>query len=160
MGFPRQECWSRLPFPSPGDLPNPGMEPASSVSPALLEDSLPLSHWKSPYLSLQLPKGGMVIIPILLLKELHLREEKETVRCQMTGNSRAQITTPNLRSQRLCLCHYSVIVMSPPGALAASNDVDHFPPKGWDLVVQEILCKLRHTARSLPPAPCSGFPGS
>ena len=29
MGFPRQEYWSRLPFPSPGDLPNPGIEPAS-----------------------------------------------------------------------------------------------------------------------------------
>ena len=27
MGFPRQEDWSRLPFPSPGDLPNPGIEP-------------------------------------------------------------------------------------------------------------------------------------
>ena len=27
MGFPRQECWSGLPFPSPGDLPNPGIEP-------------------------------------------------------------------------------------------------------------------------------------
>ena len=32
MGFPRQEYWSGLPFPSPGDLPNPGIE---SVSPAL-----------------------------------------------------------------------------------------------------------------------------
>ena len=29
MGFPRQECWSRLPFPSPGYLPNPGIEPRS-----------------------------------------------------------------------------------------------------------------------------------
>ena len=29
MGFFRQEYWSRLPFPSPGDLPDPGMEPAS-----------------------------------------------------------------------------------------------------------------------------------
>ena len=29
MGFPRREFWSGLPFPSPGDLPNPGMEPAS-----------------------------------------------------------------------------------------------------------------------------------
>ena len=29
MGFPRQESWSELPFPSPGDLPNPGIEPAS-----------------------------------------------------------------------------------------------------------------------------------
>ena len=29
MGFPRQEYWSRLPFPSPGDLPNPGLKPGS-----------------------------------------------------------------------------------------------------------------------------------
>ena len=28
-GFPRQEYWSRLPFPSPGDLPDPGIEPRS-----------------------------------------------------------------------------------------------------------------------------------
>ena len=32
MGFPRQEYWSGVPFPSPGDLPKPGIEP---VSPAL-----------------------------------------------------------------------------------------------------------------------------
>ena len=31
MGFARQEYWSGLPFPSPGDLPNPGIEPASPV---------------------------------------------------------------------------------------------------------------------------------
>ena len=35
MGFPRQDYWSGLPFPSPGDLPDPGIEPASSSSPAL-----------------------------------------------------------------------------------------------------------------------------
>ena len=29
MGFSRQECWSGLPFPSPGDLPDPGIEPGS-----------------------------------------------------------------------------------------------------------------------------------
>ena len=29
MGFPRQEYWSGLPFPSAGDLPNPGIEPES-----------------------------------------------------------------------------------------------------------------------------------
>ena len=33
--FSRQEYWSGLPFPSPGDLPNPGMEPPSLVSSAL-----------------------------------------------------------------------------------------------------------------------------
>ena len=35
MGFSRQEDWSGLPFPPPGDLPDPGMEPASLPSPAL-----------------------------------------------------------------------------------------------------------------------------
>jgi len=38
MGFSRQECWSGLPFPSPGDLPNPGIEPGSL---ALRADTLP-----------------------------------------------------------------------------------------------------------------------
>ena len=31
MGFPRQEYWSMLPFPSPGDLPDPGIKPVSPV---------------------------------------------------------------------------------------------------------------------------------
>ena len=35
MGFLRQEYWSALPWPLVGDLPNPGIEPASPVSPAL-----------------------------------------------------------------------------------------------------------------------------
>ena len=35
MGFSRQEYWSVLPFPSPGDLPNPGIDPGSLMSPAL-----------------------------------------------------------------------------------------------------------------------------
>ena len=39
MGFSRQEYWSGLPFPSPGDLPNPGIE---AGSPALQADSLPI----------------------------------------------------------------------------------------------------------------------
>ena len=47
MGFPRQEYWSELSFSSPGDLPDPGMEPAS---PDWQADSLLLSHLGSPYL--------------------------------------------------------------------------------------------------------------
>ena len=50
MGFSRQEYWSRLPFPSPGDLPDPGTEPVSPVDPALQADSLPLSYQGSPLL--------------------------------------------------------------------------------------------------------------
>ena len=41
MEFSRQEYWSGLPFPPPGDLPHPGIEPTSPVSPALQTDSLP-----------------------------------------------------------------------------------------------------------------------
>ena len=45
MGFPRQEYWSGLPFPSPGDLLDSGVEPMSH---ALQVDSLPLSHTGKP----------------------------------------------------------------------------------------------------------------
>ena len=45
MGFPRQEYWSGLPFPSPGDLPNQGIEPRS---PTLQVDSLQLEPQGKP----------------------------------------------------------------------------------------------------------------
>ena len=45
MGFSRQEYWRGLPYPPPGDLPVPGIEP---VSPALPVGSLPLSPWETP----------------------------------------------------------------------------------------------------------------
>ena len=41
MGFPRQEYWSKLPFHSPGDLPNPGIEP---MSPALASGWIPYHY--------------------------------------------------------------------------------------------------------------------
>ena len=43
-GFSRQEYWSGLPCPPPGNLPHPGMEPRSPASPALQADPLLLSH--------------------------------------------------------------------------------------------------------------------
>ena len=46
MEFSKQEYWSRLPFPTLGDLPNLGIKPES---PALAGDSLPLCHLGSPY---------------------------------------------------------------------------------------------------------------
>ena len=53
MGFFRQEYWSGLPFPSPGDLLDPGIELASPESPALADkffttDSLPGATWEGP----------------------------------------------------------------------------------------------------------------
>ena len=40
----KQEYWSGLPFPPPGDLPDPGIEPASPGPPALAGEFLPLCH--------------------------------------------------------------------------------------------------------------------
>ena len=45
MGFPSQEYWSGLPFPSARNLPNPGIEPGS---PALQADSLPTEPLGKP----------------------------------------------------------------------------------------------------------------
>ena len=50
MGFSRQEHWSGLPFPPPGDLPNPGIEPMSPLSLALQADSLPAEPLKESQL--------------------------------------------------------------------------------------------------------------
>ena len=50
MGFSRQEYWSGLPCPSPGDLPNPEIEPRS---PSLQADSLPSE-----------PPGSKLIVPL------------------------------------------------------------------------------------------------
>ena len=49
MRFPRQEYWSGLPFPSPGDLPDPGIE---LVSPALQAAALQADSFtaESPYI--------------------------------------------------------------------------------------------------------------
>ena len=49
MGFFWQENWSGLPFPSPGDLPDPGIEPTSSMSPALQVNSLPPESSGKPF---------------------------------------------------------------------------------------------------------------
>ena len=49
MGFSRQAYWSGLPFPSLGDLPNPGIEPVSLMSPALAGGFFTTSAtWEAP----------------------------------------------------------------------------------------------------------------
>ena len=45
MGFSRQEFWSGLPFPSPGDLPDEGIEPGSHLQHCRLI-LYHLSHWR------------------------------------------------------------------------------------------------------------------
>jgi len=47
MGFSKQEYWSGMPCPPPGDLPNPENEPTSLMSPAL-EGRLTSATWEAP----------------------------------------------------------------------------------------------------------------
>ena len=56
MGFSRQECWSGLPFPSPGDLPDPGIEPRSPTSQA---DALPSEPPGKPMVKEVSPKYAL-----------------------------------------------------------------------------------------------------
>ena len=57
MGFSRQEYWSELPCPPPGDLPDPEIEPASLTSPAMQAGSSPLVPPGKPHQSLKYLKG-------------------------------------------------------------------------------------------------------
>ena len=75
MGFSRQESWSGLPFPSPGDLPDPGIKP---MSPALQGDSLPseppekvFSCLDSGYVFLAGTVHGYCPVPGVSYQELH-----------------------------------------------------------------------------------------
>ena len=60
MGFSRQECWSGLPFPSPGDLLDPGIE---TGSPALQADTLPSEPPRKPKTRKEAP---FLVLPIVL----------------------------------------------------------------------------------------------
>ena len=69
MGFSQQEYWSGLPFPPPGDLPHPGIEPESPVFSALAGRFFTTStNWEAPVFGFlaQLPgMGGSFAISLV-----------------------------------------------------------------------------------------------
>ena len=67
MGFSRQEYWSGLPFPAPGDLPDPGLETAS---PALQANSLPTEPPGKPYIYIYSFWFGLPSFTSLLIHSL------------------------------------------------------------------------------------------
>ena len=69
MGFPRQEYRKGSPFPTPGDLLNPVIEPGSPASPVLRMDSLPLSHQGKPESERPLSKSSWALFPHLVNKD-------------------------------------------------------------------------------------------
>ena len=90
MEFSRQEYWSRLPFPPPGDLPDPRIEPLSLMSPALaggfLTTSVPWeallksysNQWSLlPYIFTLPPLPVLSLKPIMKLKNSALKKKKK-----------------------------------------------------------------------------------
>ena len=77
MEFPRQEYWCGLPFPPPGDLPNPGIEPMSYMSPAL--------ETKLGFILCMLIEGLSLFLSALLICSPHqtcvLRESSWSYHC-------------------------------------------------------------------------------
>ena len=69
MEFPRQEYWRRLPFPSPGDLPNLGTEAASLVSPALAGKVFTFAPLRKP---------SLFFLPVQKVRTLVTLEIKDT----------------------------------------------------------------------------------
>ena len=93
MRFFRQEYWNVLPFPSPGNLPDPGTEPSSAASQV---DSLPLNHLGSPDAHLPLWKTQGPLRIVLNLLSL----------CFINGT-----TKPGW--QHICLQHGLLNILSP-----------------------------------------------
>ena len=78
MGFPKQEYWGRLPFPTPGDLPDPEIEPASpSLAVGFFTTEPPVNPWSDqwrPHISSAFfPSLPPCLFPLILSDlEMHL----------------------------------------------------------------------------------------
>ena len=80
MEFSRQEYWSGLPFPPPGNLPDPGIIPAS---PAFQVDSLPLSHWGRLFG----PRGHEFLLNVYVQTILDdFKGRKDEIFCSSSGS--------------------------------------------------------------------------
>ena len=90
MGFPQQEYWSQLPFPPPGDLPHPGMEHMSLMSPALADVFFTASHLWSPHTTLGLSQKA---------KKLSLESQKLDLNFWLRGGESQFLTSALSTSQ-------------------------------------------------------------
>ena len=159
IGFSRQAYWSGLPFPPPGDLPDPGIEPLSPSVPALQADSLPLHHLGSPgWLLLWIPNeklfpsssshmpkispGGLPLTPTLL-HVLHVSSGGRLLCSECSINVPCQVTQEG----------HSV-----PDTWAEALKAGRAPPDqtpGWHRSPSQSPWSLRDSPSfRLPPASC------
>ena len=89
MEFSRQENWSGLPCPSPGDLPDPGMKSASPMSPVLAEGSLLLG-----------PPGRPIIFIYILQYHLTIKSNKALTHAKMWMNFKNIMLNERIHTQK------------------------------------------------------------
>ena len=122
MGFSWQEYWSELPFPSPGELPDPGMEPAY---PALPVDSLPLRLQGSP---------GRTFSSVQPLRSVWIFATPWTTARQASLSITISWSKLVIPSNHLILCHPLLLLPSifPSIRVFSSESVLHIRwPKYW-----------------------------
>ena len=111
MKFSKQEYWSGLPCPPPGNLPNPGFKPVSPMTPALQEDSLPLSHLGSPQVTLVAVLNSLTWVgkPVKA-SEIKWNVQRELLQSTASSESRSVVSDslwpPGLYPSRL-LCSWN-----------------------------------------------------
>ena len=78
LGFPRQEYWSGVPFPTPGDLPYPGMEPVSLVFPALAGRFFATGATLGSWGRKNDDKKAGLVSQVLFLSAKHMKQTRTT----------------------------------------------------------------------------------
>ena len=117
MEFFRQEYWSGLACPPPGDLPEPGIQPASPVSPALQADSLPAELFV-PMISVQ----SLSRVPLFATPCITARQASLSI-----TNSRSSLRLTSIESvmpsSHLILCYLLLLLPPiPPKIRVFSNE--------------------------------------
>ena len=143
MGFSRQEYWSGLPFPSPGDLPNPGIK---SRSPALQADTL----------TSEPPKWHQVISIRIIFCSSHnkILQKISTEKSQELWNSLVYITSLIKIAEeiRLLIIYLDIRILAQPSTPAASF---LYPASNLDWRFISYMILYMFQCPKLSPAPSS-----
>ena len=131
MGFSRQEYWSELPFPSPGDLPRPGIEPMSQALASRF-----FYYWAISKESLTIKKWTYTLVP----PDAPASQPFPSTSQSLYNLSTKELTSGRAESSRPCLstkCHFWI---------------------DWSSVVAEWLSRVQLFATNLIDCSKPGFP--
>ena len=156
VGFFRQEYWRGLPFPSPGDLPDPGIEPVSLISPALAGGFFTTSTTWEAQMKRRKPSisstsslnDSLFIKEMIILIKMMLGPAVQLEPIPVSSHSRRVPLTCS--SLRLVMCWVQIIVMKtsqevrlPRTSLVKKRHPPssaHLPPKwAWSLKKRRVF---------------------